>query len=387
MSDPRDVCCWPVQRATLATFGAVLAAGATACLAVATARYTPGRLAFYALLCAARLPRATLLGTIGVAAAAPAAMADRSRAARVTCAVNLAAVTLSAFISTALYRTAQAHGIRLSLRTALFGARQHESIQSQEVTFARGVDWRLKADLYWARNAAARRPAVVVIHGGAWRYGDKGENLAFNRWLAARGFVVFDIQYRLAGSATWREAVDDICAAMRWLRSQHPALNIDPRRVALLGRSAGGHLALLTAYTSAEATRPWRVIAFYAPTDLARYVDECRGRHRAELRAAVELLADGTSSSGPAAYDALSVLRHMHADAPPTLLIHGQWDTGVPVRHSERLAARAHRAGAHVELIKVPFARHVFDLIPGGLATQLAAAAVLRFLQSSSLPA
>src|SRR5258705_13188266 len=119
------------------------------------------------------------------------------------------------------------------------------------------------------------RGAIVVVHGGAWRHGDKGENPWSNQWLVERGYLVLDIQYTLAPVADWRVPVKDVQCAVAWLRVHAAELNVDPERVTLLGRSAGGHLALLAAYLPDEANpcaapggAPEAVIAFYAPTDL-----------------------------------------------------------------------------------------------------------------------
>src|SRR6202022_3108945 len=98
------------------------------------------------------------------------------------------------------------------------------------------------------------------------------ENPTWNRWLAERGYLVLDIQYRLAPAAGWREAVGDIGRATTWLRANADDLGVDPGRIALLGRSAGGHLALLAAFTAdaSDQQPPCCVIAFYAPSDLTR---------------------------------------------------------------------------------------------------------------------
>ena len=91
----------------------------------------------------------------------------------------------------------------------------------------------------------------------------------WNEWLADLGYVVFDVDYRLAPPPRWRDAPGDVQAAVAWVRARAPQLGVDPERVALLGWSAGGHLALLAAYDSPSAFPPVAaVVALYPITDL-----------------------------------------------------------------------------------------------------------------------
>src|SRR3989454_9738152 len=118
---------------------------------------------------------------------------------------------------------------------------------------------------------------VIVVHGGAWSAGDKGDVAApSNRYLAARGYVVYDIQYRLAPANRFPDALEDVECALGYVRAHHEG-DLDPERIALIGRSAGAHLALLAAYRAARDPVPsgcdpptsvQAVIALYPPTDL-----------------------------------------------------------------------------------------------------------------------
>jgi len=101
-------------------------------------------------------------------------------------------------------------------------------------------------------------PAVIVLHGGGWSGGDKGETPLQNERLAAQGYAVFDVQYRLAPQFTWKAAIGDVKCAIGWVKqhARQAGVEIDPARVTLLGRSAGGHLALMAAYTADDAELP-----------------------------------------------------------------------------------------------------------------------------------
>lgn len=261
----------------------------------------------------------------------------------------------------------RAHGFDVSLWEALVGGGRYPTQEPVEVTFSAensgGDGWQLRADLYQP-TVDHDVPAVIVVHGGGWVYGDKAENVAWNHWLVRTlGCVVMDIQYRLAPAADWRQMVDDIRSAEAWLRTNAGQLHIVSERLALLGRSAGGHLCLQAAYIHGDVAA---VVALYSPTELQSLYATSRG-----LRSNLDALRGGPDASP---------VWHVHQDVPPTLLVHGDADEAVPFAQSERLTELLHKANASVELLKVPGARHAFDYVFESPASQLARQAVAAFL-------
>ncbi|WP_063829561.1 alpha/beta hydrolase family protein [Streptomyces violens] len=110
------------------------------------------------------------------------------------------------------------------------------------------------------------RPVVMILHGGYWARDSDWSGWA--RKLAARGFVVFDVDYRLNTDARWHAQRTDALAALRWIRAQAVRFRADPRRIVLLGSSAGGQIAANTAeYTAGTAERPAGVIALSPVAD------------------------------------------------------------------------------------------------------------------------
>jgi acetyl esterase/lipase len=279
-------------------------------------------------------------------------------------------------LSASTIRTACRLGLRLSLQESLSGRHVQSRLLSPEViAFAEG----LNGDLYRPADDVSvtrGRPCVVVVHGGAWRWGDKGENAWLSHALALHGCVVFDVQYRLAPAGNWRDAVSDIRSAVEWVRSHAAEFNVDAKHVFLLGRSAGGHLALLAASDAKTAG----VVAFYAPTDLPLLYEWASGGSAAEVRTGLVALLGGSPRLALEEYRRASPLRHTKRGDPPTLLIHGTWDAVVPVEHSDRLQVALQRAGVRAHLVRIPFARHAFDVPSRGLASQLAREAVVNFL-------
>jgi acetyl esterase/lipase len=113
-------------------------------------------------------------------------------------------------------------------------------------------------------GSTTRRPAVVFVHGGGWAGGVKESMEDEARWAAGLGFVAFSVQYRLAPDDPYPAAVDDVRAAVRWLRAPEQAstFGLDPKRIGALGASAGGHLVAMLATTgSGSLTRGSRVRA------------------------------------------------------------------------------------------------------------------------------
>ncbi len=221
-------------------------------------------------------------------------------------------------------------------------------------------------------------PAVIVIHGGSWAHGDKGGYFApHNRYLASQGYVVFDVQYRFTtlDQALWPTQLDDIRAAIRWVKAHAAGFNIDPDRLALLGRSAGAQLALQAAYRACDDavdTQVKAVIAIYGPTNL-RLTDSTHNER------VVALLA-GKSYEVPENYADASPLDFARDGLPATLLSHGTMDKLVSPVHSELLLNRLCATDTPVVLLRVPWGRHGFDVFMNGLGAQLTQYHTDRFL-------
>jgi acetyl esterase/lipase len=126
--------------------------------------------------------------------------------------------------------------------------------QSQEVEIQRGIEYgrhdgvQLQADLY-APKASGKYPAIVAVHGGGWQIGSRESYVHWGNYLAARGYVLMAVSYRFSkpGQKSYPEAVHDVRAAVQFIRSRADAYKVDPARIALMGDSAGAHLAALVA--------------------------------------------------------------------------------------------------------------------------------------------
>jgi acetyl esterase len=237
--------------------------------------------------------------------------------------------------------------------------------------------------------AAQGRPAVIVVHGGGWRSGERGDFPSWDAWLADEGYVVFDIDYRLSPPPSWRDAPSDVACAVGWVKENAARYGVDPERVVLMGRSAGGHLALLTAYKEGRAaTAPGcaardvrdtgvaAVVAFYPPTDLSRLSSM-------GYLAGMDRFLGGSPGTVPERYRHLSPVSHVDPGDPPTFLAYGGADRIVPPGLSELFAERLREAGVPHRLVELPWANHTFDFLWGGWGSQITRYSLEVFLESN----
>lgn len=257
-------------------------------------------------------------------------------------------------------------------------------VEPRRLVYAAPAGRELTLDFYPAR-ADSPAPVVVVIHGGSWQSGDSTQLAPLNSYLVGRGYAVAALNYRLAPEWPFPAARDDVRAAVAFLKAGAAELGIDPGRIALLGRSAGGQLALLAAYATADpAIRG--VIAFYAPTDMIYGYENPSNPLVIDSRGVLEAYLGGTPGTARAAYEAASPMRFVGPATPPTLLIHGARDELVRLRQSERLAEALAAAGHPHLLVTLPWATHGADFNLSGPAGQISTYAVEQFLNTVMAP-
>jgi len=249
----------------------------------------------------------------------------------------------------------------------------------------------LTADVYAGRGEG-QRPFVVVVHGGSWRHGDKGEVTHVSRILAARGYTVFDVRYRLAPDHPFPAGIADAKCLLGRIREQAAKWKVSPTRGALLGRSAGGQMVTLMTYSAGAAaippscdvvdSPPRAVISLYGAFDMLHAYENPAFPDVVDGPESIRLYLGGTPQQRAETYETASPQSWvtMQQRFPPSLLIHGDLDRLVQFHHSAVLAETL-RAGNHpVDLLRVPLAEHGFDHRAGGVGEQLARHVMLRFL-------
>lgn len=202
-------------------------------------------------------------------------------------------------------------------------------------------------------------PVVILVHGGAWVSGDRKRSVEpLFKPLSDAGFAWFSISYRLASSsptlagsaALVTGAVDDVRAAVEFVRSHAAEYNIDPNRIALMGESAGAQLSAMAALRPARHAEVQAVVGFYCPSDLAALIQTMPmipETIRRVVRATPfeDLLVSRLREVSP--------VNWVREDAPPFLLIHGTADTVVPFQQSVEMCSALRKAGSSCDLYPV----------------------------------
>lgn len=238
----------------------------------------------------------------------------------------------------------------------------------------------LTLDFYPAQ-ANGPRPCVIVIHGGSWAGGNNRQLPELNSEMARWGYHVASIHYRLASVAHYPAPLDDVQFAITFLRSKAAELSLDPASFVLLGRSAGGQIALSAAYT---LNNPFvkGVIDFYGPTDMIWGYQNPTSPLVLDSRKIMEDYLGGTLTQAPQQYVHSSATESVTAQAPPTLMIYAENDPLVSPRHGTRLAVKLRALHVPFFELTLPWATHGFDYTLNGPGGQLSTWTVRQFLDT-----
>ena len=255
------------------------------------------------------------------------------------------------------------------------------AVRFEERVFANPEGQTLRLDVYRPAYEHAPLPGLIVVHGGTWQDGDNGDFLKLNAYLASRDFVVASINYRLAPEWKFPAPRDDVFAAIAHMKVHGQEFGLDGSRLAILGREAGGQLALLAAYTSGEPAIKG-AISLYGPTDLQFGYEHPAPRMIVDSRARLETFLGGPPAKAADAYVAASPINFVGPATPPTLLIHGMRDSVVSPDESARLERKLQDSGVKHMFVRLKWATHGCDRSFGGPCGQVATYAIERFLDA-----
>lgn len=295
----------------------------------------------------------------------------------------------------ALWRRALALDVPLSVGTYLAQAGHVNVYRPQlarSVVYGSARDGaKLQLDVWQTGrpNAGPSRPAIVFVHGGAWTHGNRSMHADWDRWLNEIGYEVFDVEYRMPPQARWLDEVGDVKAALGWVAAHAAEYHVDPKRISMMGNSAGGNLSMLAAYSMGDPQLPpsdevpsvaiRSMVNLYGPADLALLYRVCPSTEY--VQAAFRQYVGGSPEQFPDRYRALSPLTHVTAKAPPTITLLGTSDRLVATEQAELLNQALSVVGVPHEMYLLPASDHGFDANWGAFGTQIARAKIKAFLE------
>jgi len=237
------------------------------------------------------------------------------------------------------------------------GAACAAGLQS-DIEYGKAGDVSLKLDA-WIPEGNGPFPAVILVHGGGWNHGDKADNF---RWvfepLSKAGFAWFSVNYRLAPKYLYPAAIDDVLQSVKWLEAHAAEYHVDPKRIALSGESAGGHIV---AYIAARYGRDLKIAAvapFYPATDFDALVE---GQDKTQLayRGVLQFVGfkEPTDEARKVMGEA-SPITWVRPGMPPFLFIHGTKDQLCNFHQSVEMCDKMKAAGSKCEIYAVEGAPH-----------------------------
>lgn len=205
-------------------------------------------------------------------------------------------------------------------------------------------------------KAAKKSPVIVWLCGGGWMEMDRKVWLPELSWFAKKGYTVASVDYSVTHNTRWPEQMQDIKQAIRWLRAHAEEFNLDPERIAVMGESAGGHLAALTGLVSDnrydtgdhldQSSSVQAAIVWYGPLSPVILVDELR-----DLGLTKEMCpADIDKYDNP--------LDMVGSGMTPFLILHGSSDHTVALSHGEKLYETLEKTKNDVEMYIIEDAQH-----------------------------
>jgi acetyl esterase/lipase len=237
------------------------------------------------------------------------------------------------------------------------GASPGDVTVKQDVTYRTVDGEQLGLDVYQPAKKGKSRPAVVVVHGGGWTQGDKALFAQQSNQLAQRGFVAFSVNYRLAPAHPFPAAVEDVEAAVAWVRKHAKDYGVDPKRIGALGGSAGGHLVGMLA-TDGEGSlgaghRVAAVVSWSGPMDLVALGPAAATNAGSSIRNFLGCLP----AACPDAYTAASPVTHVDKTDSPMLIVNSTNEL-VPKAQADGMKAALDKAGVANQEIILPGTAH-----------------------------
>lgn len=248
----------------------------------------------------------------------------------------------------------------------------------ETIQFAQPNGVPLSLNLY-RPSQVGKYPAIVVVHGGGWQNGSPNDNTEFSQHVAAQGYSVVSIDYRRAPQHRFPAQLEDVRTAIAYIQEHADELEVDVNRMALMGRSAGAHLAMLAAYEP-DAPPIRAVVNYYGPVNLTTGYQDPPNPDPIGSRGLLRDFLGGTPADLPELYKQASPGNYVNHAVPPSLLVYGQRDQVVQSKFGRKLYEQLRKTGNQAIFLEIPWAEHAFDAIFQGVSSQVALYYTERFL-------
>lgn len=246
------------------------------------------------------------------------------------------------------------------------------------IVFANPDGVELKLNVYRPLKIG-RYPTLVTIYAGAWQTGSPDNDESFNRYMAAQGYTVIAIDYRHAPQYRFPVQLEDVKTALFYIQTHADKLEVDSDRMALIGRSAGAHLAMLIAYNP-DIIPVRAVVNYYGPVDLIQGYHDLPFPNPLNVRAVLRAFLGGTPDELPEVYRQASPISYVKPNLPPSLLVYPGRDHIVKAKFGRQLYEQLQASGNLAIMLEIPGAEHAFDAVFNGTNNQLALYYTERFL-------
>jgi len=215
----------------------------------------------------------------------------------------------------------------------------------------------LRLDLFRPEELGVLHPAIVFVHGGGWLWGNKVDHRATAAYLASRGFVTACIEYRTALERTYPAALNDVKAAVEWLRTNAARYEVDPQRIGAAGSSAGAHLVAMLGLVPEQAPEPSAAVR--AVAGIATPVDLVSQYQRDPYCPAL-FLGAGSPNEHADRWAEASPINHINSRAAEFLFLHSKDDNLVSYAEAVQMAERLRKAGVRAEVFTTEQGGHDF---------------------------
>jgi acetyl esterase/lipase len=236
---------------------------------------------------------------------------------------------------------------------------QDDILFEKDVVYGKGGEEDLKLNLGRPKDLAAPVPCIVIIHGGGWAAGNRGQHDAQVVELAKKGYVAATVGYRFAPKHVFPAQIEDVKCAVRFLRANADKYRIDKDRIGAVGFSAGAHLSMMLGAMDKDdglegeggnpeqSSKVNAVVAWFGPTDLTS--SDWPDRSGKIL---VNFLG-GSRQDKPEVFKRASPITYVNPGDAPMLLIHGTKDVLVPWAQATAMADALTKSGVYgrVDLI------------------------------------